>query len=114
MPPINPTNETKAPTIATMVVRRDTSIAATQLATTADGAPDVHLKAVSPWKIVAIRSARVFFQTLSGSIGVSTFSSILSLKGAVVVAAATAAVTALQNTAELLAKLDQTMPEFRG
>lgn len=100
--------------ISTLVVRRNDTIASTQLAETLGSSPDVMLKAISPWKIVLIRTARVFVQTLSGSVTVATFSNLLSLKGAVIIAASTAGVTALQNTAELLIKLDQSYPEFRG
>jgi hypothetical protein len=101
--------------IATLVVKREAGIANTQMAQTAGlNTPDVHLKAVSPVKIVLIRSARVFVQTLAGSIGVASTTNLLSIKGAFITAAVTAGVTALQNTGELLAKLDQTMPEMRG
>lgn len=102
------------PTISTVVVRRDEGVHTTTMAATPYGHPDVVLKALNPWKIVLIRSARVFFQTLAGSIGVATFGDLVSLKAAVIIAASTAGVTALQNTAELLARWDQSFPEFRG
>lgn len=100
--------------IQTLVVKRDDGVTHTTTAETPVGMADVTLKALSPFKIVLIRTARVFCQTLSGSAGVATFSNLLSFKAAVVIAAATAGVTALQNTAELLAKWDQSFPEFRG
>jgi hypothetical protein len=102
------------PTIATVVVKRDEGVNSTTMAATPYGHPDVVLKALNPWKIVLIRSARVFFQTLAGSIGVASFGDLVSIKTAVIIAASTAGVTALQNAAELLAKLDQSYPEVRG
>lgn len=100
--------------ISTLVVKRTEGVSQTQIADTPGGTPNILLKALSPFAIVFIRSARVFVQTLAGSVTVATFSSHTTFKAAFVIAAATAGVTALQNTAELLAKLDQSMPELRG
>lgn len=100
--------------IQTLVVKRDDGVTHTATAETPVGMADVVLKALSPWKIVLIRTARVFCQTLSGASGVATFSNLLTFKAAVIIAASTAGVTALQNTTELLAKWDQSFPEFRG
>lgn len=103
-----------ADVIQTVVVKRGDDTPNTTMATTPDGTPDVVLKALTPLKVVLIRTLRVFFQTLSGSVGVATFSNLLSFKAAIIIAASTAGVTALQNTAELMAKWDQSFPEFRG
>lgn len=105
---------TETEPIKTLVVQRQDSITTTQLAETPGQTPNVVLTALKPWKIVLIRTARVFFQTLSGSATVASFTDVVSFKGAVLIAASAAVATAIQNTAELLAKWDQSFPEFRG
>ena len=100
--------------LSTVVVKRDEGVAETTTAITPGAVPNVTLKAVHPVKIILIRTARVFLQSLAGSITVASITDLVSIKTAVIMAAATAGVTALQNGAELLAKLDQSFPEVRG
>lgn len=100
--------------IATLVVKREDGITATTTAETPAGHPDIVVKALSPWKIVIIRTARVFIQSLVGGVTVSSLTNVASMKAAFIFAGSTAAITMLQNIAELLARLDQTVPEIRG
>lgn len=106
------------PEYSTLVVKRDDMPNST-LATTPAGMADVVLKALSPIKIILIRTARAFLQALLGTVGAANLSTLAGIQGldfrqAVILAAATASVTFLQNAVELLAKLDQTIPELRG
>lgn len=102
--------------IQTLVVKRDeaASLSSGVVGVTPTFTSNVIFKALSPLKVVLIRSARVFVQSLSAGSTVATFTNMISFKTALTIAAATAAAAALQNTGELLAKLDQTMPELRG
>lgn len=104
--------------IATVVTKRESTVPYTLTAETPGVVSNVTLMALAPWKIVAIRTARAFLQTFAGAVTITNVTSIpagiSSLKLALFIAGVTAGVTALQNTAELLAKIDQSYPEFRG
>ena len=105
--------------ISTLIVQRSDGPPANTVATTPSGVADVVLRALSPIKIMLIRTARAFGQALLGTLGAANLSTLaglhaLDFRQAVILAAATGAVTFLQNGVELLAKLDQTVPELRG
>jgi hypothetical protein len=105
--------------ISTMVVRRDATVPTTTVGVTPTGVSDVVLRAVSPLWVIFIRSARVFIQALLAGLSASNLSTYVGIHNfdfhaVLVVAGMTAGMTALQNAGELLAKLDQTAPQFRG
>lgn len=100
--------------VKTLVVKRDDGISHSQTAITIASQPNVDMVAASPLRVIAIRAARVFVQTLIPSISIASFSNLIALKTAVLLAAAASVMAILQNTGELLAKLDQTHPELRG
>lgn len=108
--------------IATLVVKRDDAVNQNVLAMTPHGVADIVVKVLSPVRIVLIRALRVFIQSLLASFtgaaatNAMGFTAIppINFSAAVCLAGFCAGVCALQNTAELLAKLDQKNPEYRG
>jgi hypothetical protein len=130
MPDSTPIAPEPPPVVQTVVVKREESIPHTALAETPATMPNVILKALSPVKVVVIRALRVFFQTLASGIGATSAAAgassagvniealkalqNLDFKAIVILAAFAALACAIQNTAELFAKLDQTMPELRA
>lgn len=104
---------------STLIVQRSSAPPANTVAATPSGMSDVVLRALSPLAIIGIRTARAFGQALLGTVGAANLTTLagiqaLNFRQAVFIAGATASVTFLQNTVELLAKLDQTLPELRG
>ena len=81
-----------------------------------------------PWKIVMVRASRVYCQTLSGllvaaglgvpaALGANLAAAVTMLQAfgvCLVLALFPAMASAIWNTGELLAKLDQTSPQFRA
>ena len=108
--------------IATLVVKREETVPQNVVAKTPSGVADIVVKVLSPMRIVIIRSLRVFIQSLLGTItgagatNAMGFTAIphIDFKAAFWLAVFCAGVCALQNAGELLAKLDQTNPEYRG
>jgi len=108
--------------IATVVVKRDDAVKQNVVAQTPPGVADIVIKALSPVRIVVIRSLRVFIQSLLASFtGAAATNALgftaippINLQAALCLAGFCAGVCALQNAGELLAKLDQTNPEMRG
>jgi hypothetical protein len=84
--------------------------------------PNIIYQTITPIASILIRSARVFVQGILGGLGVSEAGSALGvdvmshihIREILILAGANAAVCALHNTAELLAKLDQKFPLIRG
>lgn len=95
---------------------------------TAGDAPNLIVRALSPLRVILIRTARVYVQSVMGILSAATAGKLMpSLDlgilpdefGALVVVAlkaslAIAAMTAGQNFLELLGKLDQKYPELRA
>ena len=109
--------------IKTLVVKRDdTPKDETVAVTPGSTAPNLVIKTLRPLSVVGIRTARVYLQALVGLLvagGIGATSVPGGHFGAAFVQAATlaiapAAITALQNTIELLAKVDEKAPELRG
>lgn len=106
MPP-----ETPDP-ISTVVVRR---------ASRTGALPDVIVQAMSPFAIILVRAARVYLQTAVGLVTTGALAGTLVPAAAVFsdwrialsVAIGPALVCAAQNTIELLARLDEKLPQMR-
>lgn len=121
-PPIDPKSEELKDVPKTLVVKRE-GVSTDIVTGTGDGGATV-VVAVPWWKIILIRAGRVFLQsflavfTLSstGLVKIATESGdqFGSIKAAAIGAAATAGFTILQNVLELLTKLDQKNPTWRG
>ncbi len=94
------------------------------VATTEDHFPNVIIKVITPLMSIAIRSLRVYLQTLVGLLaagGIGAASNTLPAHdfGALLMtcaglSVASAAVCAIQNVIELLGNLDQKFPTLRG
>lgn len=106
-----------------VVARADDGVSSGYAKTYGDDSPNYIVEALSPLRVIAIRTSRVYLQSVLGFVtaGMTGFDGgifpadfgalfVLACK----MSAATAAVTALQNFLELLGKLDQKYPELRA
>ena len=120
-PPIHPEEPDKA-VPKTIVVKRE-GVSTEMVQGTGDGGATL-VQAVPWWKIVAIRTGRVFLQSFMGVFTLSATGLVKlttesgdtfgSVKAAAIGAGATALYTLGQNLLELLGKLDQKNPTWRG
>ena len=103
--------------------RKSEGVISSYASTSGADSPNMIVQALSPFRVILIRTARVYLQSVLGFVtagmtGVA--SGVLPVEFAALfvlackMAAATAAVTALQNFLELLGKLDQKYPELRA
>jgi hypothetical protein len=106
-----------------VVARTDDGVRNGYAVTGGSDTPNLMVRALSPLRVIVIRTSRVYLQSVTGFVtaGLTGFDSGIMPDdfGALFVLAcklgvATAAVTALQNFGELLAKLDQKYPELRA
>jgi len=105
--------------IATVVVQRD-GVQPTIVATPAH-MPDLMVRVMSPISIVLVRALRVYLQTAVGLVTTGALAHDLvpaaqalgSWQVAASLAVGPALVCAAQNALELLARLDETMPQLR-
>ena len=106
-----------------VVARADDGVASNYARTYGENSANYIVQALSPLRVIAIRTSRVYLQSVLGFVtagmtGVdggilpADFASLFVL--ALQMSAATAGVTALQNFLELLGKLDQKYPELRA
>ena len=110
--------------IKTIVTQRTSEgVESSYARTTGTDTPNLIVQALSPLRVITIRTARVYLQSVTGFVtaGLTGFDGGIMPDefGALFViacklAVATAAVTAVQNFGELLAKLDQKYPELRA
>lgn len=108
-------------TVLVTGIRRDDQPAQAVIPT-ADHEPNIIYQTITPLASILIRSARAFIQSVLATSGLSVAGAVvnisvlqhLQIREILVIASATAAICALQNTGELLAKLDQKFPMFRG
>jgi hypothetical protein len=90
------------------------------LARTPDHLPDVIVRTITPLVAILVRSARVFFQTLVGLLLAGVTGTTLLpahdfwqlLRTCAGLSVASAVVCALQNTIELLKRIDQKFPTW--
>lgn len=83
--------------------------------------PEVIYKAMSPLAIILVRAARVYLQTAVGLVTAGSLATNLMPAAAVLsdwkvalsMAVGPAAVCAAQNTLELLARIDEKLPQMR-
>jgi hypothetical protein len=109
------------PEINTVVTeRQETKPIDDAVAVTPGSTPNVRLIAMQPFKIVLVRSARVYVQGLIGFLVAAGFG-IVNQDGtpagtmdAAKLATAPAVMSVLQNVAELLAKVDVNYPQTRA
>ncbi|HND25052.1 MAG TPA: hypothetical protein PK229_12085 [Rhodocyclaceae bacterium] len=105
--------------ISTVVVQRD-GVQPTIVATPAH-MPDLMVRVMSPISIVLVRALRVYLQTAVGLVTTGALAHDLvpaaqalgSWQVAASLAVGPALVCAAQNALELLARLDETMPQLR-
>lgn len=117
-------SEDNQPSVVTTIVtkREDTVPHSTGVLETPGSIPsDIRVVAMSAVRIIVVRSLRVFGQAFMGGLtagGVGT--QLLNagsggvVKSALILAASSAAFTAIQNAVELLAKFDESHPQFRA
>lgn len=115
--------EGQPPVVTTIVTKREETVphSTPPLETPTSIPSDIRVVAMSAARIVLVRTARVFFQSFLaaltvGGAGVQIFEPGTShvLQSALIFAASTAAITALQNTVELLSKFDESHPQLRA
>jgi hypothetical protein len=105
-----------------VVERRDDGVKTTY-ATTPGLAPNVLVRALSPLRVIVTRTLRVYIQAILGIVTAGMtgadggllpedFVALVLMAGRMSVAVG--GFTALQNIAELLARMDQKYPEFRA
>lgn len=108
--------------VKTLVTQRET-MPENVTAVTPRGIANVEVVALAWWKIIAIRTGRVYLQALAGFMtagGLGLDKGLLPhdlyglLRTSTALALAPAFFTLLQNAGELLAKLDVTNPTLRG
>jgi len=101
--------------ISTVVVRRDAM--SSVYAMTPHGIPDLLVTAMSPVAIIAVRMLRVYLQTAVGLVTTGSLmpaAAVLSdWRVALGVAVGPALVCGAQNAVELLARLDEKLPQMR-
>lgn len=110
--------------IKTIVTQRASDgVESSYASTPGVASPNYFVTALSPLRVIATRVARVYLQSVTGivSAGMSGADGGMlpdDFAGLVITAArmsvAIAGITALQNTAEILARLDQKAPEWRA
>lgn len=105
-----------------LVARPDDGVTSTY-ASTPGSAPNLVVSAISPLRVIAIRTARVYVQSVLGflSTGITGLDAGLMphefaarVKVAALLSLSIAGMTAGQNFLELLGKLDQKYPELRA
>jgi hypothetical protein len=112
---------TTEPSIVVTGVRRDDQ-PITGIIETREHEPNIIYQTITPIASILIRSGRAFIQSLLATSGLGIAGTVINLqvldhikiREILVIASATAVICALQNTGELLAKLDQKFPMFRG
>lgn len=105
-----------------LVARPDDGVTSTYIATP-DASPNLIVSAISPLRVILIRTARVYMQSVLGflSTGITGLDAglmpdefVARLKVAALLSLSIAGMTAGQNFLELLGKLDQKYPELRA
>ncbi len=108
--------------VQTLVVQRDGQMDS-QTVFTPHGVPNIVITVISPLRIVVVRALRVFLQTLVGlltagatglapnALPAGNFGHLLMTCASLAVAPA--AICVIQNTIELLARLDESAPQLR-
>jgi uncharacterized ion transporter superfamily protein YfcC len=89
---------------------------------TPDHEPNIIYQTITPIMSILIRSGRAFIQSVLATSGLGIAGTVVNIqvldhikmREVLVIGCATAVICALQNTGELLAKLDQKFPMFRG
>lgn len=110
--------------IATVVIAREGGVVPEHLATRGEHVPDIIVWVMSPIAVVLVRALRVYLQTIASLLTVGVASNaipalvplasvITNWKVAASFAAGPAFYCALQNTIELLARLDEKLPQLR-
>jgi hypothetical protein len=107
-----------------VTIRRGTSDRLTQhvLATTPGNQPNVYVEVIAPVLAVAIRAARAFYAAFAGVFlasiaGVDQFEAATvggALKAAALTGVMAGIVSAVTNTGEILARIDQKFPIMRA
>lgn len=130
--PIRP-SEPQAP-ITTIVTKRTDEIEHQTVASTPSGQPNVSIVPLPSWKIILIRAARVYLQSLLGfltgagvlnAVGVAAMPALSvlptlptgflgTLSAAALLALPPATGSLIQNTLELLARIDVNYPQVRA
>lgn len=111
--------------IKTVVVKREDAMTRSVAVSTPGEMPNIVVRALSPLRIIAVRASRVYVQGIVGFLGgqaIGVLPEALSAPGgfwhklslASQLAIAPAALCLLQNIGELLARLDEKAPEWRG
>lgn len=112
-----PPQDAAAPTIVTVSALSSQSKESGMV--TGEGHP-IEIRVLSPWKILAVRAARVYFQTLSGLVvaglvaptAIPAKDFIHLVLTCASLSVASAGVSLLQNLAELFGKIDQKYPSL--
>lgn len=106
-----------------VVARPDDGVRNSYAVTGGQDAPNLVVQALSPLRVIAIRTARVYVQSVLGflSTGITGLDAGLMphefaarVKVAALLSLSIAGMTAGQNFLELLGKLDQKYPELRA
>ena len=130
MPDDNATAKVNPEDTKTIVVKRDDipkNIVKEEI-TTSEGYSNVRVKLMSAVSVVLVRTIRTFLQVLLASligVGVGSAVPVVSdalppsafgekFAAALYIAALSALVTAIQNTIEIMAKIDAKAPEWRA
>ena len=108
-------------TVMVTGIRRDDQ-PATAIIPTPDHEPNIIYQTITPIFSILIRSGRSFCQALLSGLTAAQAGTVLNIevlkhlqfREIFILATATPGICALQNTIELLAKLDQKFPMFRG
>lgn len=110
--------DSTAPVVVTTV---SNDLPTNTIARTASHLPDVIIRTVTPLAAILVRSFRVFLQTMLGGLGVAGIAGATgvplqdfarSFRLSAELAVAAAVVCAIQNTIELLNKIDQKFPSW--
>lgn len=106
-----------------LVARPDDGVTSTYIATPDAASPNLIVSAISPLRVILIRTARVYVQSVLGFLltgitgldaGLMPDEFVARLKVAALLSLSIAGMTAGQNFLELLGKLDQKYPELRA
>lgn len=109
--------------IQTIVTEREGGIEKPTTGLTPPNIPNVTVQPMPWYRIVATRAARVYMQSLVGFLtaastavaaGVLPVEFAISVQNAALLAVGPAVMSVLQNTAELLVRLDESHPQLRA
>jgi hypothetical protein len=113
-----------SPLVKTVVVKRDDAVNHQMMAVTpSSDTPNVIVQPMNMLAMIAVRALRVYFNTVIGIMGIAQFDLdkgvlpndfVSALQSAAGMAIGASVMSAIWNTGELLARIDEKFPKMRA